>query len=70
MADGKVSVPFGRFLGYDRGENGELVVNRKQAVIMKRIYSMFLKGMTYTAIARTLTAERIPTPGGKEKWGS
>lgn len=27
MADGKVSVPFSRFLGYDRGENGELVVN-------------------------------------------
>lgn len=70
MADGKVSVQFGRFLGYDRGENGEFVVNREQALIVKQIYSMFLKGMTYTAIARTLTEEGIPTPGGKEKWGS
>ena len=44
MADGKVSVPFSRFLGYDRGENGELVVNPEQAEIVKRIYTEFLQG--------------------------
>ena len=46
FADGKVSVPFQRFLGYDRGPDGNLVVNREQAVIVKRIYSLFLQGMT------------------------
>jgi site-specific DNA recombinase len=31
FADGKVTIPFNRFLGYDRGANGELVVNPEQA---------------------------------------
>ena len=68
FADGKVSVPFQRFLGYDRGPDGNLVVNRAQAVIVKRIYSLFLQGMTYHGIADTLTKDGIPTPGGKKKW--
>lgn len=36
-ADGKVTVPFNRFLGYDRGEDGNLVINPEQAVTVKRI---------------------------------
>ena len=68
FADGKVSVPFQRFLGYDRGPDGNLVVNREQAVIVKRIYSLFLQGMTYHGIADNLTKDGIPTPGGKKKW--
>lgn len=68
FADGKVSVPFQRFLGYDRGPDGNLVVNPEQAVTVKRIYSMFLQGVTYHGIADRLTADGIPTPGGKKKW--
>ena len=41
--DGKVSVPFGRFLGYDKGEDGNLV---EQAKIVRRIYGLFLQGKT------------------------
>ena len=70
FADGKVTVPFKRFLGYDRGENGELVINEEQAAIVRRIYALFLQGKTPYAIAKILTSEHIPTPGGKEKWGS
>lgn len=66
FADGKVTVPFQRYLGYDRGPDGNLVVNPEQAVIVKRIYSMFLQGMSYHGIARTLTSDGIPAPGGKE----
>ncbi len=68
FADGKVSVPYGRFLGYDRGEDGNLVVNEAEAVIIRRIYSLFLEGLTPYAIAKKLTAEHIPTPGGKTIW--
>ena len=68
FADGKVTVPFKRFLGYDRGEDGSLVVNEEQAETVRRIYEMFLNGATTYAIAKTLTAEHIPTPGGKEVW--
>lgn len=68
FADGKVTVPFKRFLGYDRGEDGSLVVNEEQAETVRRIFEMFLNGATTYAIAKTLTAEHIPTPGGKEVW--
>lgn len=68
MADGKVSVPFGRFLGYDRGEHGELVINEIEAEIVREIYKCFLAGFTPHSIAKTLTERGIPTPGGKVKW--
>ena len=67
MADGKVSVLFSRFLGYDRGENGELVVNPEQAEIVKRIYTEFLQGATPHTIAAGLTADSIRSPGGKDR---
>lgn len=69
FADGKVSVPFGRFLGYDRGENGNLVINEEQAKIVRKIYGLFLQGKSPYVIAKQLTAEGIPTPGGKKVWG-
>ena len=69
FADGKVTVPFKRFLGYDRGEDGNLVINPEQAKVVKRIYGMFLKGMTPHGIAKTLTDEGVPTPAGKHQWG-
>lgn len=68
FADGKVTVPFKRFLGYDRGENGELVINEKEAATVRRIYEMFLNGATTYAIAKALTNDKIPTPGRKEVW--
>lgn len=68
FADGKVTVPFKRFLGYDRGPNGELIVNEEQAKLVKRIYRMFMEGMTPHGIASKLTKEGIPSPGGKERW--
>ena len=68
FADGKVCVPFSHFLGYDRGEDGNLVLNTEEAKIVKRIFSMFLQGMTPYGIASKLTAEGIPSPGKKPKW--
>jgi len=69
FADGKVMVPFGRFLGYDRGEDGNLVINEEQAKVVRKIYGLFLQGHSPYAIAKRLTAEGIPTPGGKKVWG-
>ena len=69
FADGKVTVPFKRFLGYDRGEDGNLVINEEQAKIVRRIYGLFLQGRSPYQIAKLLTAEGVPTPGGKKVWG-
>src|SRR5665647_245391 len=70
FADGKVTVPFNRFLGYDRGEDGNLVVNSEQATTVRRIYGMFLQGMTPFGIASKLTADSVLSPGGKERWNA
>jgi len=70
FADGKVTVPFKRFLGYDRGEDGNLVVNEEQAAVVRRIYGLFLQGRSPYAIAKILMADGIPSPGGKKTWAS
>ncbi|MDR0846536.1 MAG: recombinase family protein [Lactobacillales bacterium] len=68
FADGKVNMPYAHFLGYDKGDDGNPVINEKQAKIVRRIYGLFLKGQSTVAIANQLTAEGIPTPGGKTNW--
>ena len=68
FADGKVSLPYSRFLGYDRGDDGLPQVNEQEAEIVRYIYRLFLEGKTPGGIATILTTEGIPTPGGKAKW--
>ena len=68
MADGRVSVPFDHFLGYERGENGELVINEEQAKTVRLIYDLFLQGLTPHTIANRLAAMGILTPRRKAKW--
>ena len=67
-ADGKFSLNYSYFLGYDKGPNGKLVVNKEQAAVVRRIYGEFLAGKSACQIAKELTEDGIPTPAGKEKW--
>jgi len=68
FADGKISLPYGRFLGYDKGEDGLPKINEEEAVTVRMIYRMFLEGATPYAISKHLTAEGILSPGGKPRW--
>lgn len=68
FADGKVSMPYKRFLGYEKGEDGMPKIVESEADIVRMIYSMFMEGRTTSNIARNLTDNGIPTPGGKQKW--
>ena len=68
FSDGKVCVPYSRFLGYDKGEDGVLKINEEEAVTVRLIYRMFLDGYSPYAIAKHLTTEGILSPGGKKKW--
>src|SRR5574344_938039 len=68
IADGKVSMSYGQFLGYEKGADGTPQIVPEEAKIVQLIYAMFLQGKTPTAIAKHLTAQGIPTPGGKENW--
>ena len=68
FSDGKVMIPFSNVLGFERGKNGELVVNKEEAEIVRMIFRMFLEGMTPHAIAKELTKQGIKSPMGKDTW--
>lgn len=57
-----------RFLGYDTDEEGKLVINRKQAQIVTRLYSEFLNGKTVDYIKRIFEREGVKNWDGETKW--
>jgi DNA invertase Pin-like site-specific DNA recombinase len=68
FADGKVSLPYGRFLGYKKGKDELPEIVEEEAVTVRLIYRLFLYGKSPSAIASYLTGEGIPTPAGKRNW--
>ena len=65
---GKVTVNHTKFVGYDKDDNGNLIVNEKQAKIVRRIYQDYLNGKGPNRIARELEEEGVPNWNGKAKW--
>ena len=57
-----------KFLGYDKDENGKLVINKEQAKTVRRIYRDFLIGINPAQIAKELTEEKVPGCLGQTKW--
>lgn len=70
FADGKVTIPFSSFLGYDRGEDGNLVINEEQAKLVRYIYALYLEGQSLTSIAKQLHAEGHLTATGNPNWSA
>lgn len=68
MADGKFSLAYKCFLGYEKGEDGLPKIVEEEAKIIRKIYSLFLEGYTVRKIADCLTEKGIPTPKGKKQW--
>lgn len=68
FADGKVSLPYKHFLGYEKGEDGVPKIIESEAKIVRLIYRLFLEGKTISSIAKYLTDNKIHTPAGKKKW--
>lgn len=56
-----------RFLGYDKDAAGNLVINPKEAEIVKRIYTEYLAGDGSFKIAKRLESEGVPTVTGS-RW--
>jgi site-specific DNA recombinase len=57
-----------RFLGYDTDEEGKLVINRKQAQIVTRLFTEFLNGKTVDYIKRIFEREGVKNWDGETKW--
>ncbi|MDS0527704.1 recombinase family protein [Clostridium sp. SHJSY1] len=53
-----------RFLGYDKNEFGDLVINLEAAKIVKRISEEYLSSKGTFIIAKGLNEEGIPTVAG------
>ena len=68
MKDGKVQVAYSRFLGYTKGEDGNLKIVEEEARIVRDIYNRYLSGVSLGDIAASLSNRGIPTPSGKKKW--
>ena len=68
FADGKVSLAYSTFLGYKKGEDGQMEIVPEEAETVRLIYRMFMQGKTPYAIAKYLTEQEIPTPTGKSGW--
>ncbi len=65
---GKLHINHTKFLGYDKDKNGNLVINPKQAKIVKRIYEDFLDGKGANRIARELENDGTLNWNGRAKW--
>lgn len=65
---GKVMVNAKCFLGYDKDEDGHLVINPEQAEIVKRIFREYLEGASCQQIARGLERDGILTARCNTRW--
>ena len=68
MADGKFSLPYAQFLGYEKGEDGAPKVVEKEAAIVRRIFRQYMEGKTPSMIGRLLQKDGIPAPAGGKTW--
>ena len=56
---GKPTINTKLFMGYDKDEDGKLIVNREQAKIVKRIYKLFEEGYNCSQISNILKREGV-----------
>ncbi len=57
-----------RLLGYDKDEEGNLIINSYQAEIVRLIFRLYIIGSSVRSICRELEARGIKTISGNEKW--
>ena len=70
MREGKLCLNCTRFLGYDKDENGRLVVVESEAVIVRKIFELYLKGFGVRRIKKFLEENGIKTVTGKDVWST
>lgn len=63
---GELIINTNRFLGYTKDRYGDLVLDKKEAKIVRRIFEDYLSGKGSFIIAKELNAEKVPTVCGKQ----
>ena len=70
MEDGNIHLAYSRFLGYRKGSDGRPEIVEEEAKIIRRIFTLYLNGYSFSRIAETLTREGVLTPSGKKRWST
>ena len=68
FADGQINLPYKSFLGYRKGEDGLPEIVEEEAAQIRLIFSKFMEGYSYRALARYLESVGIKSPSGKSTW--
>lgn len=67
FADGKYTMPYKNFLGYQKGADGKPKIDEDEAFTIRLIYLLFLEGFTLHRMELYLNAIGLPSPMDK-RW--
>ena len=70
MRSGGVCLNCTRFLGYNKDENGRLIVVDSEAVVVRKIFELYLQGFGVRKIKKYLEENGIKTVTGKDVWST
>ena len=65
--EGKFPFPFSLY-GYKRGENGQPEIVPEKAVVVRKMFYMYLEGNSLNDIRKWLEENEIESPMGKDEW--
>ena len=54
--------------GYRHNQEGELIIDEVEALIVQKIFDLYLNGYSVIAIIRELETLEIKSPTGKDRW--
>jgi site-specific DNA recombinase len=70
FAQGQLIMCTTHFLGYDKDDKGQLIINQEQAITVKYIFNQYLNGMGISKLARHLTEKGYQNGRGVVVWYS
>lgn len=70
MHEGKVCLNCTQFLGYDKDENGRLVIVKSKADIVRKIFQLYLNGFGVREIKKYLEENGIKTVTRNDIWST
>lgn len=68
MRTGRANIQYKTLLGYEKGPDGEMVVNAEQAETVRKIYELYLSGQTLRNIKETLEIGGFKNTAGTTEW--
>ena len=68
MEKGNFSLPYSRFLGYKKGNNDRPTIKKREASIVREIYTLFLGGVNINSICSYLMRLKRKSPSKSYAW--